>query len=441
MSDSKDFITTSNLDVRSIPFINYFVPKTLMANLQILDDSSKSFSWRSLLQPAILVSIGLHGLLLLMPLAGVHQQSAPPIPKEEKVKLTELPTEEVPASPSPVVGSPTPQPSPSLLVKSPEVKSIASPSPTASASKSPQLVLSPKPIATIKPSPSVSPQPKASKAPVIKPSPKPLAKKTPIVKPSPKASPKAMVSKPAPSNTPVAQKPAAITTPFSDFPKYPNATPGAFDIKQIEKGAQQTPDDIKKVSSFYENELKGRSYQSNISTNTDNKKVYEVSKGGVTEYLTLIFEGGKGTVIVKTKKPLPDNLGNIEVASAQENAFDAALGRVPFQQTDNADEKLSDPKAFHDKYGQDEKGFLEKQVKNGIDGSIRFIGGQNPEAAYSGVFASSLQQGNFQVTPKSSYGGGNLYEVRQGGFARYINLIPAKDGSGTIVVVWNTPPN
>jgi outer membrane biosynthesis protein TonB len=428
-------------------FINYCVFKTLMSNLQILDESNNSFSWRSLLKPAILISIGLHGLLLLMPLAGVHQQSAPPIPKEEKVKLTELPTEEVTPSPSPAVGSPTPQPSPSVLVKSPEVSSIANPSPTPSpsASKSPQVAVLSKPIPTIKPSAKASPKPLTSKKPVVKPSAKaftkPLAKKTSVVKPSPKASPKAIVSKPTPSTTPAAQKPAALNTPFSDFPKYPNSTTGAFDIKAIEKGAQQTPDDIKKVSSFYENELKGRSYQSNISTNTDNKKVYEVSKGGVTEYLTLIFEGGKGTVIVKTKKPLPDNLGNIEVASAQENAFDAALGRVPFQQTDNADEKLSDPKAFHDKYGQDEKGFLEKQVKNGIDGNIRFIGGQNPDAAYSRVFTSSLQQGNFQVTPKNSYGGGNLYEVRQGGFARYINLIPAKDGSGTIVVIWNTPPN
>jgi outer membrane biosynthesis protein TonB len=419
-----------------------------MANLQILDESSNSFSWRSLLKPAILISIGFHGLLLLMPLAGVHEQSAPPIPKEEKVKLTELPTEEVTTSPSVAAPSPTtPQPSPLVSAKLPDVRSIASPSPTPSpsASKLPQVAVSSKPIPTIKPSPSVSPKPLASKKPIIKPSskasPKPLASKTPVVKPSPKASPKAIVTKPTPSTTPAAQKPAALNTPFSDFPKYPNATTGAFDIKAIEKVAQQTPDDLKQVGSFFENELKGKGYQSNISTNTDNKKVYEVSKGGVNEYLTLIFEGGKGTIIVKSKKPLPDNLGNTEVASAQENAFDAALGRVPFQPNDSADEKLPDPKAFHDKYGQDEKGFLEKQVKNGIDGSIRFIGGQNPDAAYSGIFAGSLQQGNFQVTPKNSYGGGNLYEVRQGGFARYLNLIPAKDGSGTIVVVWNTPPN
>ncbi len=402
-----------------------------MANLQILDESSNSFSWRSLLKPAILISIGLHGLLLIMPLAGVHQQSAPPIPKEEKVKLTELPTEVVTTNPS----SATPQPSPSALAQSPEVKSID----RSSASKSPQLTISPKPIPTTKPSPNASPRPKVSKTPTIKPSPrispKPLASRLAVVKPSPKASPKAT------STTPVAPKPPAPNTPFSDFPKYPNAASGAFDLKAIEKVAQQTPDDLKQVSSFFDSELKGRSYQSSVSTNTDNKKVYEVSKGGVTEYLTLIFESGKGTIIVKSKKPLPDNLGNTEVASAQENAFDAALGRVPFQQNDSADEKLPDPKAFHDKYGQDEKGFLEKQVKNGIDGSIRFISGQNPGTAYTGIFAGSLQQGNFQVTPKSNYGGGNLYEIRQGGFARYLNLIPAKDGSGTIVVVWNTPPN
>ncbi len=410
-----------------------------MTNLQILDESSNSFSWRSLLKPAIFVSIGLHGLLLLMPLADIHQPSAPPAPKEEKVKLTELPTEATTtnpsvAVPSPVGGSPSPQPSPSASAKSPEVKSIASPSPTPSpsASKSPQLAISPKSISN-KPSLSASPQLNVSKALTIRPS--------PSVKPSPKASPKAIGSKPTSSTIPVAKRSLAPNTPFNDFPKYPNATPGAFDLKAIEKVAQQTPDNLKQVSSFFDNELKKKSYQLNTSTNTANKKVYEISKGGVTEYLTLIFEGGKGTVIVKSKKPLPDNLGNVEVASAQENAFDAALGRVPFQQNDNADEKLPDPKAFHDKYGQDEKGFLEKQVKNGIDGSIRFINGQNPDTAYSGVFAGNLQQGNFQITPKSSYGGGNLYEVRQGGFARYLNLIPAKDGSGTIVVIWNTLPN
>jgi len=67
--------------------------------------------------------------------------------------------------------------------------------------------------------------------------------------------------------------------------------------------------------------------------------------------------------------------------------------------------------------------------------------GKTPQQVYISVLNSQLQDGNFQTIQKADYGGGAVYEVRQGDTTWYLNLVPTLDGNGTIIVVWNRDPS
>lgn len=69
---------------------------------------------------------------------------------------------------------------------------------------------------------------------------------------------------------------------------------------------------------------------------------------------------------------------------------------------------------------------------------VEYVSLQLPEAVLA-----QLQQlyPDYTLTPYADdYGGGPVYEVRQGNFVRYFNLVPAKMRAGTLLVLWNTPP-
>lgn len=64
-----------------------------------------------------------------------------------------------------------------------------------------------------------------------------------------------------------------------------------------------------------------------------------------------------------------------------------------------------------------------------------------PEPVFKTVFASRFTNSGFEVKQEQGgYGGGLLYQVKQNTFVRYLNLVPTKDGTGVLVVVWNRSP-
>jgi hypothetical protein len=205
-------------------------------------------------------------------------------------------------------------------------------------------------------------------------------------------------------------------------------------MKAIARAANQTPDGLDKVSSFFEREFQSRGYKATPDTGNTNRKIYEVTKDGVTKYITL-FRNPSGTVIALSDARLPDDLGNTAVASKEELAFEAANAQLqkaarPIEAS-LIEDKLAAPTAF---YADVDNG----QAHPAIEGSVKLIAGQ-PADGIAGSLATTFA--GFEITPKSAHGGGNLYQLTQGSFTRFISLIPAKDSSGTVVAVWTISPN
>jgi hypothetical protein len=412
-----------------------------MSNVEILDQQqqqpeeviAESWSWQSLLSPIVIVSIALHGLVLLLPFGGgmgnhtpaKKPPSAPP--KQDKIKLTELATGAIPppnpstaAKPS-VTSAPSPTPATTASAKAspkPSSSSSPSPSPSGSASKSPSPSLSPKAIPSVSPKPSPSNSAKPSNSPSVTPSKSPSA--TPSNKPSVSPSPSPSAS--SPSASPVA--------PFTDL-GYPGAVKGSWGIAALANSAVQTPDKASKVKAYYQGNLTSRGYTAAAPTVTGNRTVYEVKKGNETRYLTLL-ETTKGTVIALGPDRLPDNLEGASTASAEETAFEAGKSQLqsttkPIEST-LADSKL-DPAAF---YKEPDQGVLHD--------AIDFLGlaqGQNPEAV--GASLKAMFSG-FEVAPDNPYGSSMVFKVSKGNFAQYVSLVAAKDGSGTVVAIWRVKP-
>lgn len=57
------------------------------------------------------------------------------------------------------------------------------------------------------------------------------------------------------------------------------------------------------------------------------------------------------------------------------------------------------------------------------------------------ILQTQAQKANFQVFERGTYGEGTVYEVRQDSNIWYFNLVPTKDATGTIVVVWQQDPS
>jgi hypothetical protein len=51
------------------------------------------------------------------------------------------------------------------------------------------------------------------------------------------------------------------------------------------------------------------------------------------------------------------------------------------------------------------------------------------------------QFAGFSFTAIGQYGGGALFEVKQGATARYVNILSTKDGTGTLVIIWDGNPS
>jgi hypothetical protein len=407
-----------------------------MSDFQILDQfdeleeiENSTWSWQKLLKPQVTVAIGLHLLLLIIPIAGSqsHEATKPKKPEQqdEKVKLTTLSADTVLGSPAPT--SPTPKASASDGIKpSPS----SGPSPTANKTPEPKKLPSasiPKSSASNPKSSSPTPKPSASAPKPSSPTPKPSA-----------STPTPSTSSPTPSPTNPKPSPSAPApnAASSAIPAYPKGTRGAFGIPElapVAAGAQQTIDDLAIVEQHHKGILPTKGFTINVSENSAIKKTFEVaSKAGPTQFLTL-FKVPQGTVIVTSNKPLPQNLADTSQQSVEEKLFDDTFA------AGNGAAYASSPTGFKDNMFVLGNQF---DADNPNMGSVQFIANQTEEQAFSG-FNTAFSSKGFQVT-KGNYGGSILVTVQKGTVAKYFSLVsstPAKpDGPGVYVVGWKASP-
>ncbi len=226
-----------------------------------------SLDW--LICPWLAISLGLHGLLLFLPLPAQPPQpadraTADPLETTDSVQVVKLPAE-IPPSPSPAQ----------------LVKPVKPASPVAAASPTP---IPPRPAAvarpTVRPSPSVA----------IPQSPAPAA--SPV--PSPIPSPVLASPSPLPSPTP---------DPLANFPHIAQAQVGCLNSKQC----WQTSDtQWRTISSTVKQQLENQGYILEAVPLDDEtgRQMYRVLKANETAYFLSFISTTQGTVYLITQQPM-----------------------------------------------------------------------------------------------------------------------------------------
>ncbi len=349
-----------------------------------------------------LVSLGIHGSVLLIPIPS-EQKPTPPKP-EKQIRVTQLATQ--PKSPvikAPSKPSPTLQKVPSLPKAVPRPRTVIPPEP-----KLKETVPEPK-LKETPPEPKLKetlPEPKLKETP-----PEPKLKETPPVKPEPASSPAPLSSD---------------ANPWEHFPKYPGAKPGCFQ----KDFCLQTVAKLDEVAAYFEKELPAKQYEWKSSIQEANRKVYQVStKNGKTQFLSLIFAGGEeGTVYVLGENPL--SLGDFKKAVEVPSEISDILTATGLESENVDSSYFTEPDKFYP------SGARRPEIS-----SISVVPDQASETLMDTFLKTNLQNNSYEVSePKNSYGGGAVYEVKKDKNKFYFNMVPTTDGKGSIVVIWGSPP-
>jgi hypothetical protein len=352
------------------------------------------FSWQQIVRPMLLASIGLHTLVLMIPTASEKPKAQKP-KEEEAIKLTQL------------APKTTARPAPKVPAK-PAIPKVTVPR-----------------VAT----PRVT---------------------VPSTRPAPPAAPIAAAT---PANASAAKPDAA--DPFDKVFDYPGAVAGSFGLPPaFDPFSQKTTDALSQVDGWFQQQLKTKGFllQQSEAASTG-RAVYQVSsKDGQVRFLTLIPNpDGAGTSILVSPSALPKDLAAAasNVVSPEEQQFYADLTAVVpipdveisngWQEIDNPN-SLAEPASFYAEM-LSEQDYQQGLVANFLPGVERAViaSGRSPADLYADI-SVRLEAAAYQVTPKGSYGGGDLYQISRDGITGFISVVPTTDGSAA-VVIWSDPPN
>jgi hypothetical protein len=343
---------------------------------------------RAFIRPMLLAALGLHALLLFTPFPKEKQK--PPENKEAPVKITQLPTTKSTAQNKAKTKIPNPN--------KPSVPKINRPNPN--------------PV-VVKTEP-----------------PKPLEAR----------------SQEAPPEKGQAANPAnAGATSFVDFPHYQPSTPDCFG-KGLGENCRVATANLPTVAAFYQSQPKAKGFTVTLAEENTNAKIYTVTaKNGQTLFLSL-FADAPTTVILLSEQKVSD-LATLKGSVSPPEEYYQILADL-LVEADRADnpantatpENFAQPQMFYNVVSEAElqQGAI-PDLRPGIDGTPKLAQGQNPSNFYQSMSAAGLS-GFFEVAQHGQYGGGSLYRLKKGSTTFYLNLIPTKDQSGTIVVTWLKDP-
>lgn len=346
----------------------------------------------------LLISLAIHGILLFTPTSFDSPTPEPSPEEEQTVSLTQLPPVNQPvAQPTPATG-PTPRLRPSGVA--PRVRQTAPP---------------------------------------------PLRRRAPSPVRAGATSQVAAPSRPAPSNSPL----------DADL-VYPGSTAGSFGLPPaFDSRSRKTNDNVANVASYYESTLAEKGYTVNPTEQGSTRTVYQVSKQGLTRYITLIPNPtGAGTTILVSEQPLPADLSDVQVEDVGVQSFFNDLP-VPvvdpngnrWQQVSEVEQLLSDPTAFYSDLGSSDGFVIEPTLRPGIRRAVVGVG-QTPQGVFEDI-ADKLEIAYYTVATVGSYGGGDLYQVKreetndQGeptDVTGYLSIVPTTNGQDTVVFIWEQRP-
>ncbi len=351
-----------------------------------------------LLKPMLLISLALHGFILLVPIGDKKSEPPKEAKKSETIKISQIPTARPPASTLP----------------KPPVPAVA------------PVVTPPKP-AVVPPRPNAAP-------PIVQPKPKTA---TPTPKAAPTPTPKAAPTPtPTPSSTPTPEIPPPPETgaadSFSKFPQYPNSQPGSLSLLtgDADKNSKSTADAIDKVAAYFDKQITANGFQVQKVKDDATLKVYQVTtKGGETRYWHLFAKPGEGTVMLLAPQQIdPNQLAQVgDVRTPEDDKFDEVRKAIDSDFTPDSKNDYADPSYV--------TGF--QQGKDAEE--LGTFHGKTP-ADVGALVQGKLNQAGFTAVPAPAYGNGPVYKVTWNKFSRYIGVAPSKTGEG-ILVIWHTAPN
>lgn len=343
-----------------------------------------------LVRPALFLSLGLHLLLLLLPL------------------LPDRPSQQSQAEPEATAVALTPAP-----IEPPE------PSPSAEASSVPAAVSTPLPPPAL----NLAPSPAVQAQPIVPSLSRPAAPAPIVSSPSPSS-----VSSPAPATpTPPQNQPQnRIVAPFANFPHLANAQPGCFN--QTTGDCRQVSGNFRQVSQSLRDQLSNQGYEVKQRDDLEEtgRQVYEVSQENTTRYLSVISSDLAGTAYILADEPVTQ--ADIEQIGTVQTALQTLLGHLSGGNTATS-AQFAYPEFF----------FTANQPRPEITGPAYRVSGTEP-TQLADRLTTTLQTNGFQSSQIGEYGGGPVYEVGQKAFLGYVNLVPTQDGTGTIVVLWQSIP-
>ena len=353
-------------------------------------------SLQALIRPMLLISLAAHGLLLFIPLPS-NVKTVPP-PKEKPVRITQFSN----SSKQPIVT--LPKASPKIIQPPKLIQKVAF--------LNRQLVL-PSPHPRVVPPPQQQAVQKSSSTPSVQPSTVSSATTTPS---------------PTPSNSP-----SNPNDPFADFPHYQPSTAGCFG----KPSCYETNVALDRLANYFDKQLPVK-YGVKSEFNEPNRRVYQLSKGGVTKYLNLLLiDQQQGAVYVLADQALtPDQLkGAVEIPPG----LVTALGQVSDDKAEESD--FSDTGPFFTKLSHQEQDgtLLPPEFRPGIEGDPKLVSGQTPQIL-APVLTANLKGVFDEITPAQDYGKGLVYKMMKGSATFYLNLVPTQDGKSTIVVLWTSLP-
>jgi hypothetical protein len=279
--------------------------------------------------------------------------------------------------------------------------------------------------------PPSSPKPVlASPAPLVRPSiapvtqaaplPAPNVIPAPVIAPSPAASPQPTAT-PSPSPAP---PPTNLQIPFANFPNLAGAQAGCFGSENCRQVSDGTP--FRSAAQTLEQQMVAQGYQ--VSERDDlsdtGQKIYQLkAQDGTIRYLNVLSSDVGSTIYLLSPEAITlSDLQQVETVEANLVALVAQQGAaaIPSQ--------VPYPTLFL--AGTTPRPEIEQ---------MRVLTGVKPDQAVS-TLTRTLQDNQFSLSPVGSYGGGKMYEVGKKAFTGYVNLVATADGTGTVMVLWNTVP-
>jgi hypothetical protein len=213
--------------------------------------------------------------------------------------------------------------------------------------------------------------------------------------------------------------------PFAEFPNYSNVKPNFCGVKsaKIDRRTRLTSDPLDSVQAYFEKKLADTDFQVEKLTDRPDTKVYQVSKGNLTQFLQLFAVEEQGTMILLSSQRVDcyrlSNGEQEEKPKTEEQAFDATFQNLYAQLGWTEEKEFATNSEVETIFGKDTN---------------------NPPDKLALLVKSKLESQGFETSQVDREVSGLLYEVKKGEFTKYISFVPTEEGKGAIILALRNSP-